>query len=44
MLKALCQRKRKDRALLALLDRIIDHPFPGSRTGKGLPIGNLTSQ
>ena len=44
LLKALCRRKLKDRALLALLDRIIEHPLPGSPAGKGLPIGNLTSQ
>jgi hypothetical protein len=34
----------KDQRLLALLDRIIDHPLPGSAPGRGLPIGNLTSQ
>ena len=43
-LKALCRRKLKDRALLRLLDRIIDHPLPGGEPGRGLPIGNLTSQ
>jgi len=30
--------------LLSVLDRIIDYPLPGTLTGKGLPIGNLTSQ
>ena len=44
VLKALCRRKLKDRALLSLLDRIIDHSLPGAEPGKGLPIGNLTSQ
>ena len=34
VLKALCRRKLKDRALLALLDSIIDHPLPGEQ-GKG---------
>jgi RNA-directed DNA polymerase len=44
VLKKLLRRKLKDQALLALLDRIIDHPIPGGTPGKGLPIGNLTSQ
>ena len=44
VLRALCRRKLKDRALLSLLDRIIDHPLPGAEAGKGVPIGNLTSQ
>ena len=44
VLKALCRRKLKDKALLSLLDRIIDHPLPCGEPGKGLPIGNLTSQ
>jgi len=43
-LKALLKRKFKDAKLLALLERIIDHPIPGGVPGKGLPIGNLTSQ
>lgn len=43
-LKALLKRKFKDPKLFALLDRIIDHPIPGGVPGKGLPIGNLTSQ
>ncbi|MBI5245279.1 MAG: RNA-dependent DNA polymerase [Elusimicrobia bacterium] len=34
----------KDKRLLALADVIIDHGAPGSAPGKGLPIGNLTSQ
>ena len=44
VLKALLRRKLKDRMLLALLDRIIGHPLPGGEPGKGVPIGNLTSQ
>ena len=43
----LAQRLRriiKDRALLRLLDRIIEHAPPDQSLGKGLPIGNLTSQ
>jgi len=43
-LKELLRRLLKDERLLALLDRIIDHPLPGSEAGRGLPIGNLTSQ
>jgi retron-type reverse transcriptase len=44
VLKALLRRKIKDETLLALLDRIIDHPIPDAVPGKGIPIGNLTSQ
>ena len=44
VLKTLCRRKLKDRELLSLLDHIIDHPIPGGKPGKGVPIGNLTSQ
>ena len=43
-LKELLARQLKDRRLLELLERIIDHPIPGGVPGKGLPIGNLTSQ
>lgn len=44
ILKRLLRRLIKDEAVLNLLDRIIDHPLPGAQPGKGLPIGNLTSQ
>lgn len=44
VLRALLRRRIKDRRLLALLDVIIDAGAPGSEPGKGLPIGNLTSQ
>ena len=43
-LKERLKRKFKDAKLLALLERIIDQPIPGGVPGKGLPIGNLTSQ
>ncbi|MDP6775698.1 MAG: reverse transcriptase/maturase family protein [Candidatus Latescibacteria bacterium] len=43
-LKHLLKRKFKDGKLLGLLERIIDHPIPDGVPGKGLPIGNLTSQ
>lgn len=44
ILKTCLRRKFKDKRLLALLDKIIDHPVPGNPAGRGLPIGNLTSQ
>ncbi len=44
VLKAMLRRKLKDERVLELLDRIIDQPLPGSEPGKGVPIGNLTSQ
>ena len=44
MLKALLARLFKDPPLLALLNRIIEHAPPAAEPGKGLPIGNLTSQ
>ena len=44
VLKTLYRRKIRDRVLLALLDRIVDHPMPVGVPGSGLPIGNLTSQ
>ncbi len=44
VLKQLLRRILKDTRLLNLLDIIIDHPLPGMEQGKGLPIGNLTSQ
>ena len=44
ILKALLRRKIKDQDLLWLLDTIIDHPVPWTNPGKGIPIGNLTSQ
>jgi len=44
ILKVLLRRLFKDRRLLALLDQVVDHAVPGNPTGKGVPIGNLTSQ
>jgi len=44
VLKQILRQFLKDKPLLGVLDRIIDHPLPGALTGKGLPIGNLTSQ
>ena len=44
VLKAILARKLKDPKLLRLLDVIIDHPVPGQAPGRGIPIGNLTSQ
>ena len=44
ILTRLLRRKLKDHRLLALLDHIIAHPIPGGVLGKGVPIGNLTSQ
>jgi retron-type reverse transcriptase len=41
VLKACLTRRFKDRRLLALLEKIIDH---GGTGGKGIPIGSLTSQ
>ena len=44
VLKAMWRRKLKDKLLLELIDRIIDHPVPGGLPGRGVPIGNLASQ
>jgi RNA-directed DNA polymerase len=44
IMKRLLSRFIKDQKLLALTDRVIDHSVPGHEAGKGLPIGNLTSQ
>ena len=44
VLKARLRKKIKDARVLDLLDQIIDHVLPDGWTGKGLPIGNLTSQ
>ena len=44
ILKNLLRRLFADRNLLILLDQIIDHQIPGDSPGRGLPIGNLTSQ
>jgi phage gp36-like protein len=44
VLKDQLRRKVKDPDLLRLLDVFIDHPVPWTETGKGIPIGNFTSQ
>jgi hypothetical protein len=44
VLKAALRRVARDQDVLWLADTIIDHGAPGSPPGKGLPIGNLTSQ
>lgn len=44
VLKRLLARMFKEPPLLSLMDRIIDHAPPDAVPGKGVPIGNLTSQ
>jgi len=44
VLKVQLRRKVKDSDLLWLLDAFVDHPVPWTAPGKGIPIGNLTSQ
>ena len=44
VLKIQLRQKVKDADLLWLLDIFIDHPVPWTAPGKGIPIGNLTSQ
>ncbi|OQY59788.1 MAG: hypothetical protein B6245_04795 [Desulfobacteraceae bacterium 4572_88] len=44
LLKKRLALKIKDPKLLTLINIIIDHPLPDQIPGKGLPIGNLTSQ
>jgi len=44
ILKQQLRQKIKDSGLLWLLDVFIDHPVPWTESGKGIPIGNLTSQ
>ena len=43
-LQTLLARLFKDPPLLTLLNRIIEHAPPDAAPGRGLPIGNLTSQ
>lgn len=44
VLRGLVRRKVSDVRLLALVDSILSQPVPWTPAGKGLPIGNLTSQ
>lgn len=43
-MKTLYRKMIRDRRLLRLLDQIVDHAVPGYDSGRGMPIGNLTSQ
>ncbi len=44
ILQKIIRRKIKDQSTLQLLDVIIEQDLHGSEIGKGVPIGNLTSQ
>ncbi len=44
VMKNLIRKKIKDPDVLWLTDLFIDHPVPWCEPGKGMPIGNLTSQ
>lgn len=44
ILQGLLARQFRERRLLALLETIVRTPLTGAPLGKGLPIGNLTSQ
>lgn len=44
VLKSILNRCIKDRKFLNILSIIIDHQMPTTLPGKGIPIGNLTSQ
>ncbi|MCP5005901.1 MAG: RNA-dependent DNA polymerase [Planctomycetes bacterium] len=44
ILKCMIRAKIKDEDLLRLVDIFIDHPVPWTEPGRGIPIGNLTSQ
>jgi RNA-directed DNA polymerase len=44
ILKVQICRKIKDRKFIRLIDKIVDHSVPWAEPGKGIPIGNLTSQ
>lgn len=44
ILERLLYEKFRERELCRVLGRIIRHPVPGQDPGKGIPIGNLTSQ
>ncbi len=44
ILKLMLKKTFKDQKLLSLLNVIIDHRVEGNEFGRGLPIGNLTSQ
>jgi len=44
ILKSIITSRIKDNKILGLINKIIDHKNPGQPKGKGIPIGNLTSQ
>ena len=44
ILMGMVERLFRERPLVNLIGRIVRHPVPGQPSGKGLPIGNLTSQ
>ena len=44
ILLAQLRRLKPDRRYMDLLETVIRHPIPGQKAGRGLPIGNLTSQ
>lgn len=44
ILERLLGEKFREQKLMRVLRRVIRHPVPGQVTGKGIPIGNLTSQ
>ncbi|MBF2052020.1 MAG: RNA-directed DNA polymerase [Candidatus Sericytochromatia bacterium] len=44
VLKNMLTRRFKDPQLLRLLGLLVEHPVPGHAPGKGMPIGNLSSQ
>ena len=44
VLKQLLGRLFKDARFLSLIEKIVDHSAPHNAPGKGIPIGNLTSQ
>jgi len=44
ILKKILNKKLKDKKVIHLLNKIIDTPYPSSYKGRGVPIGNLTSQ
>jgi RNA-directed DNA polymerase len=44
VLRKTLQKLIKDDQMMGLIDKVLKHAVPGSEDGKGLPIGNLTSQ
>jgi RNA-directed DNA polymerase len=44
ILKEILHGEISDKRILSIFETIIDQPVPGTISGKGIPIGNLTSQ